>query len=70
MTDFVLSQYVSRTRVVALGDLHGDYDRAVRCLQVAGVVDDEAHWCGGGAVAVQVGECRRADGWGAPVAHG
>eukprot|EP01063_Lacrimia_lanifica_P033949 TRINITY_DN6177_c0_g1_i2.p2 TRINITY_DN6177_c0_g1~~TRINITY_DN6177_c0_g1_i2.p2 ORF type:complete len:289 (+),score=89.28 TRINITY_DN6177_c0_g1_i2:55-921(+) len=43
-------------RVVAIGDLHGDYDKSVEVLREAGVIDAELRWVGGGAVVVQCGD--------------
>lgn len=43
-------------RIVAVGDIHGAYDAFVSILQVAGLLDDEAHWAGGRAVFVQTGD--------------
>jgi hypothetical protein len=43
-------------RVVAVGDVHGNYDGFVTILQQAGLVDDEAHWIGGNATLVQNGD--------------
>ena len=42
------------TRVVAVGDLHGDYDAARRAFCTAGLVDGDDHWIGGEATCVQV----------------
>jgi hypothetical protein len=43
-------------RVVAVGDIHGNYDGFVTILQQAGLVDDETHWIGGDATLVQTGD--------------
>ena len=43
-------------RVIAIGDLHGDFDKAVRAFSVAGLVDEQLNWSGGETVAVQVGD--------------
>lgn len=43
----------------AVGDLHGDMPKALRCLKLAGVIDvvnDEAVWTGGNTVVVQLGD--------------
>lgn len=45
------------TRLVAIGDLHGDLDKARRALVAARVLDPETdRWCGGDSVVVQVGD--------------
>ncbi len=45
-------------RVVAVGDLHGDYDHFVRILKdpKVGLVDEDLHWTGGRAHLVQIGD--------------
>jgi hypothetical protein len=43
-------------RVVAVGDVHGAYDRFVGILRAAGLVDSRARWTGGRAVLVQTGD--------------
>lgn len=43
-------------RVVAVGDLHGDYKAAVRVLQLSGLIDKAERWVGGGTSLVQLGD--------------
>jgi hypothetical protein len=43
-------------RIVAVGDVHGAYDRLLEILQTAGVVDSGGHWSGGAAHLVQLGD--------------
>jgi len=43
-------------RVVAIGDVHGAYDRFVEILKVAGVLDAGLHWAGGSTHLVQLGD--------------
>lgn len=43
-------------RIVALGDLHGDWDRSLDAFRLLGVVDAGGHWSGGRTLAVQVGD--------------
>jgi hypothetical protein len=43
-------------RVVAIGDVHGAYDRFVEILKIAGVIDSELRWSGGRTHVVQVGD--------------
>jgi hypothetical protein len=43
-------------RVVAVGDVHGAYDRFVAILRAAGLVDGRARWTGGRAMLVQLGD--------------
>jgi hypothetical protein len=52
--------YPAARRLVALGDLHGDYDKAIAALRTAGLVsvtpDGQHRWSGGDATLVQVGD--------------
>jgi len=43
-------------RIVAVGDVHGAYDRYVEILKVAGIVDAGGHWAGGTTHFVQLGD--------------
>ncbi|MBN1221817.1 MAG: metallophosphoesterase [Candidatus Aminicenantes bacterium] len=43
-------------RVVAIGDLHGDYNNFVRILKGVRLVDESVHWIGGKTHLVQTGD--------------
>lgn len=43
-------------RVVAVGDVHGAYDRFIAILRAAGLIDGRARWTGGRAILVQTGD--------------
>jgi hypothetical protein len=43
-------------RVVAIGDVHGAYDRFTAILREAGLIDGRQRWSGGHAVFVQTGD--------------
>jgi hypothetical protein len=43
-------------RVVAVGDVHGAYDRFVSILTKAGLIDARQQWSGGRAILVQTGD--------------
>ncbi|KAK9816933.1 hypothetical protein WJX72_007178 [[Myrmecia] bisecta] len=46
-------------RVVAIGDIHGDIQKALRALHMAGVLEEEggrALWVGGNTIVVQLGD--------------
>jgi hypothetical protein len=43
-------------RIVAVGDVHGAYDRFVEILQTAGVIDARLRWSGGRTHLIQVGD--------------
>ncbi|MEE8590284.1 MAG: metallophosphoesterase, partial [Spirochaetia bacterium] len=44
------------SRVVAVGDVHGDLEALVAILQKAGIIDDQRRWSGGNATLVQTGD--------------
>jgi len=52
-------------RIVALGDIHGDYDLCIEMLTLAKVIDNNLKWIGGSTIIVQVGDqidrCRPLD---------
>jgi hypothetical protein len=52
----VVPSVTAGERIVAIGDIHGNYDGFVSILQRAGLVDDEAHWIGGETTFVQTGD--------------
>jgi hypothetical protein len=43
-------------RLVAIGDLHGDYDATCRALRRAGAIDKRNRWIGGAMGVVQLGD--------------
>ena len=43
-------------RIVALGDIHGDYNLCIKLLKIAKVIDKDLNWIGGDTVVVQVGD--------------
>jgi hypothetical protein len=43
-------------RIVAVGDLHGDYQAWMTIARAAGLVDANGHWAGGGTTLVQLGD--------------
>jgi hypothetical protein len=43
-------------RIVAIGDLHGDYDAYLTVLQAAGIVDAKGQWIAGATHLVQAGD--------------
>jgi len=43
-------------RLVAVGDLHGDFEAATRALTIAGAIDDTGGWVGGDLTLVQLGD--------------
>ena len=43
-------------RIVAVGDVHGDYEQFVKLLRGAGLLDEKDNWAGGKAHLVQTGD--------------
>ncbi len=43
-------------RVIAIGDVHGDFDDFCRMLKELGLADSQNHWTGGKAILVQTGD--------------
>ena len=43
-------------RIVAIGDLHGDYENYLAALKAAGLVDRRGKWIGGETHLVQTGD--------------
>ncbi|KAI5660850.1 hypothetical protein M9H77_20173 [Catharanthus roseus] len=44
------------SRLVAIGDLHGDLSKAKQALRLAGLIDANDRWSGGSTTVVQVGD--------------
>ena len=40
-------EWTDVTRIVAIGDLHGSYEKALRILKAAGLIDGDLRWSGG-----------------------
>jgi hypothetical protein len=49
-------EYENVERVVAVGDVHGAYERYVEILRTAGIIDGRRRWSGGKAHFVQLGD--------------
>lgn len=46
----------SKRRIIAIGDLHGDFDVTIRALKLGKVIDDNNNWNGKDTYVVQVGD--------------
>ncbi len=53
---FLAGTAAAGSRVVAIGDVHGDYDGLVSILEAAGLIDDARQWTGEDTTLVQVGD--------------
>jgi hypothetical protein len=52
----VASSDKATERLVAVGDVHGDFDDFCLILKRTGLLDDQNHWIGGSATLVQTGD--------------
>jgi hypothetical protein len=52
----VLAQASASQRIVAVGDLHGDYEAWQAIAKAAGLVDNRGRWSGGTTILVQTGD--------------
>ena len=43
-------------RIVAVGDLHGDFNNFVRILKFNNIIDNQNHWAAGKTHLVQIGD--------------
>jgi Calcineurin-like phosphoesterase len=43
-------------RIIAVGDLHGDFDAWQTIARAAGIIDGRGHWTGGKTILVQMGD--------------
>jgi len=46
----------SKGRLIAMGDVHGDYEATINALKLAGAIDDSLTWIGGDLTIVQTGD--------------
>ena len=52
--DGIINDYVGD--VVAIGDIHGDFDALITCLFIAGLINENAEWIGENTIVVQTGD--------------
>ena len=43
-------------RIIAIGDIHGDFRALIKCLRLAKVVNERWEWIGGDTVVIQLGD--------------
>ncbi|CAB4424112.1 unnamed protein product [Rhizophagus irregularis] len=46
----------SPRRIVAIGDLHGDFKQTIKVLHLANIIDDNKNWSGSNGILVQTGD--------------
>lgn len=56
LTGLLSSPTFAAERIIAVGDLHGDYDAYQEILSRAGLIDVDGNWAGGATVFVQTGD--------------
>ncbi|MEM6703374.1 MAG: metallophosphoesterase [Acidobacteriota bacterium] len=56
LLSLLLAPAASAQRVVAVGDIHGNYEGFVEILQASDLIDDELRWVGGDTRLVQTGD--------------
>ena len=50
------AEYGPVDRIVVIGDIHGDYDKMIDALTIAGLIDRRKRWAGGRTHLVQMGD--------------
>ena len=50
------TQHEPPRRIIAIGDVHGDFGAFQGALMLAGLIDNEFHWTGGSTILVQTGD--------------
>lgn len=55
-TSPIVTRVPAAERLIAVGDIHGDLQKAKEALQIAKVMDENEKWIGGKTVVVQVGD--------------
>ena len=49
-------KYNAVKRVIAIGDIHGDYNILIDLLKLSKVIDNNHYWCGGNTYVIQLGD--------------
>ena len=44
------------SRIIVIGDIHGDMDKLLKCLRIPKLIDNDNNWIGGKTVVVQIGD--------------
>ena len=50
------TKYPPQSRIIALGDIHGDWNVLLQCLQLADLITPRLNWKGGNTHLVQIGD--------------
>ena len=54
--NYIPTNLPATRRIIALGDIHGDYKLCIKLLKIAKVIDEDLNWIGGDTIVVQVGD--------------
>ena len=54
--NYIPTNLPATRRIVALGDIHGDYNLCIKLLEIAKVINKDKKWIGGDTIVVQVGD--------------
>ena len=54
--DYIPTIFPKTRRIIAIGDIHGDYDLCIKLLKIGKVIDDNLNWIGNDTIVVQVGD--------------
>ena len=49
-------EFTPSPKLIAIGDLHGDYDAYIEVMRETGLIDQKDRWSGGNAILVQTGD--------------
>ena len=53
---YIPSVLPNKDRIIVIGDIHGDFNVAIKMLTAANLIDDNENWIGGNTYVVQVGD--------------
>lgn len=54
--EVVAARFTSNGRVVAIGDIHGDFAQMQAAMRLGGIIDDDGNWSGADVTFVQTGD--------------
>jgi hypothetical protein len=55
-TSYIPSVLPNKDRIIVIGDIHGDFNVAIKMLKAANLIDDNENWIGRNTYVVQVGD--------------
>lgn len=63
MDTLATSRLPMPSRLVVIGDVHGNFEGWTRLLRISGLVDEQHRWCGGTTMLVMTGDVIGRGGW-------